>query len=84
MVTLAQGCESSFSKELSSQFKFLGQQELLFSSSSSRWMHELSYSSVQFYLFVWVTAIYLKAVKEEKGTKRSFMFCKRLLTTYQV
>ena len=66
----SQGCESSFSKELSSQFKFLGHQELLFSSSSSRCMHELSYSSVQFHPLVWVKrAIDLKAGKKEKGIR---------------
>ena len=64
-----QGCESSFSKELSSQFKFLGHQELLFSSSSTTCMHELSYSSVQFHQLVWVRAIDLKAGKDEKGNR---------------
>ena len=64
-----QGCESSFSKELSSQFKFPGHQELLFSSSSSTCIHELSYSSVQFHPLVWVRAIDLKAGKEEKGNR---------------
>ena len=45
-----QGCDSSFSKELSSELKFPGHLELQFHSSSSYGMHELSYSSVQFHL----------------------------------
>ena len=45
----AQGCVSSFSKELSSQLQFLGRLELLFSSSSHPGLHELNSSSVQFH-----------------------------------
>ena len=48
--TNGQGCDSSFSKELSSQFKLPGHLELQFRSSSSYGMRELSYSSVQFHL----------------------------------
>ena len=45
-----QGCDTSFSKELSSEFKLPGHLELQFRSSSSYGMRELSYSSVQFHL----------------------------------